>query len=59
MVKVKEIFETKIFFSVPHMYITIFSLLSHIDSVMSHRGVIKLVLCPISLIWSLGGGRSF
>ena len=39
--------------------ITIFSLLSHIDSVMSHRGVIKLVLCPISLIWSSGGEGLF
>ena len=39
--------------------ITIFSLLSHIDSVMSHGGVIKLVLCPISLIWSSGGEGLF
>ena len=26
---------------------------------MSHRGAIKLVLCPISLIWFPGGRRCF
>ena len=36
-----------------------FSPFRHIDSVMSHRGAIKLVLCPISLIWCPGGRRYF